>query len=449
MSKQNQWTSRIGFLLATAGAAIGLGNLWKFPYLMGRNGGFPFLIAYLVFIVLLGVPVLMLEMSLGRYSGKDPVSSYKKVHPRAGIVGFIGVLVAFIILSYYSVIGGWILKYIFSYITTFSAPADFNAFKASPETVIWHLIFMAATAWICFKGVHGIEKASKFMMPTLFICLIVVIIRSITLPNAADGLQFMFIPSGSQENSSFNFSSISAALGQVFYSLSLCMGITITYGSYLDKKENIPRSCANVAAMDTSLAVLAGIAIFPAVFSFGEDVGQGPSLIFSTLPKVFDKMGMPAGPIFAIIFFILVFFAAITSAIALLEVTVSYVTQNWNWSRKKAVPTLSSAIFLLGIPSCLAYGVFAWFNIAGYNFFDLVGLLTDNLLLPLGGLLMCWFIGWKWKPDILVDEMKQGDPKFRLGKAWVLCIRYLTPVLILIVTISGFVTIYQTVSAAG
>ena len=449
MPKQNQWTSRLGFLLAAAGAAIGLGNLWKFPYLMGRNGGFPFLIAYLIFIVLLGVPVMMLEMSLGRYSGKDPVSSYKKVHPRAGIAGFTGVLAAVIILSYYSVIGGWILKYLFSYLTTFSAPANFDAFKASPETVLWHFLFMAATALICLRGVGAIEKASKFMMPTLFVCLLAVIIRSVTLPGALEGLQFMFTPSASQDGSGFSLSSVSAALGQVFYSLSLCMGITITYGSYLNKKENIPRSCLNVAAMDTSLAVLAGIAIFPAVFSFGEDAGQGPSLIFSTLPKVFEKLGTPAGPVFAIIFFILVFFAAITSAIALLEVTVSYVTQNWKWSRKKAVPAIGFSTFLLGVPSCLAFGALSWFTIAGYNFFDLVGLLTDNILLPLGGLLMCWFIGWKWNPGILADEMKEGAPRFRLGKAWVLCIRYLTPVLILIVTISGFITIYQTVSAAG
>ena len=443
MSKNNEWTSRIGFLLATAGAAIGLGNLWKFPYLMGKNGGFPFLVAYLLFILLLGLPVIMLEMSLGRHSGKDAVTSYQTVHPRAGAVGFIGVLVAFMILSYYSVIGGWILKYIFSYITTFAAPADFNAFKASPETLIWFFLFMAATAFICAKGVHGIEKASKFMMPTLFVCLLVIIVRSVTLPGAGQGLQFMFMPTAAEEGAGFRLSSISAALGQVFYSLSLCMGITITYGSYLNKKENIPKSCFHVAAMDTALAVLAGIAIFPAVFSFGEDAGQGPSLIFSTLPKVFEKMGMPAGPIFAVIFFVLVFFAAITSSIALLEVVVSYMTQKRGQDRKKVVPAVGLAAFLVGVPSALSFGVLSGFTVAGYNFFDLVGLLTDNLLLPLGGLLMCWFVGWKWKPAILVDEMKQGCPRFRLGRAWMLCIRYLTPILILIVTISGFITIYQ------
>lgn len=242
MSKNNQWSSRIGFLLATAGASIGLGNLWKFPYLMGRNGGFPFLIAYLFFILLLGLPVMMLEMSLGRHSGKDAVGSYQKISPRAGIVGLIGVIVAFIILSYYSVIGGWILKYIFSYLTTFNAPASFDAFKSSPEVLVWFFLFMAATALICAKGVSGIEKASKFMMPTLFICLLIIILRSVTLPGAKEGLKFMFLPTETAEGAGFSLSSVSAALGQVFYSLSLCMGITITYGSYLNKKENIPKS---------------------------------------------------------------------------------------------------------------------------------------------------------------------------------------------------------------
>ena len=443
MPKQNQWTSRLGFLLAAAGAAIGLGNLWKFPYLMGRNGGFPFLIAYLIFIVLLGVPVMMLEMSLGRYSGKDPVSSYKKVHPRAGIAGFTGVLAAFIILSYYSVIGGWILKYIFSYLTTFSAPANFDAFKASPETVLWHFLFMAATALICLRGVGAIEKASKFMMPTLFVCLLAVIIRSVTLPGALEGLQFMFTPSASQDGSGFSLSSVSAALGQVFYSLSLCMGITITYGSYLNKKENIPRSCFNVAAMDTSLAVLAGIAIFPAVFSFGLEPGQGPGLIFGTLPKVFASI--KGGSVFAILFFALVLFAAVTSAIALLEVVVSFAVDSLKWTRKKATVILGLLIFLTGVPSALSFGTLGNVTILNYSVFDFVGMVTDNILLPFGGLAMCYFIGWKWEPQYLVDEVEKNGVTFRLKKLWIFCIRFLTPILVAAVTLTGFASIYSIV----
>ena len=222
------------------------------------------LITYLIFVLILGIPVMMLEMSLGRYTGRDPVQSYKIVHPKAKIVGIFGVLAPFIILSYYSVIGGWIIKYIISYATTFSAPESFETFIASPETVVWHLIFMIMTIAICYMGVSGIEKASKFMMHALFVLLIIVVIRSITLDGASVGLRFIFEPKGG-----FTLSSINAALGQVFYSLSLCMGITITYGSYLSKNENIEKSCGIVAGMDTALALLAGVAIFPAVFVFG------------------------------------------------------------------------------------------------------------------------------------------------------------------------------------
>ena len=239
MKTKNQWASKLGFIMATAGAAIGLGNLWKFPYLMGRNGGFPFLIAYLFFIVILGLPVMITEMSLGRKTRHDPVQAYRDIDPHAGIVGIFGVLAAFIILSYYSVIGGWIIKYIVSYGTTMEAPADFDGFISSSEPVLWHFVFMAITTGVCYFGISGIEKASKIMMPLLFVLLLVIIGRSVTLPGAGKGLAFMFAPDFSE----FTLNSVSGALGQVFYSLSLCMGITITYGSYLSEKENIPRSC--------------------------------------------------------------------------------------------------------------------------------------------------------------------------------------------------------------
>lgn len=438
---QKQWASRIGFIMAAAGSAIGLGNLWKFPYLMGRNGGFTFLIAYLIFVVILGVPVMMLEMSLGRYTGRDPVQSYKIVNPKAKIVGILGVLAPFIILSYYSVIGGWIIKYIVSYATTFSAPADFNAFIASPETIIWHLIFMLLTVAICFKGIGGIEKASKFMMPALFVLLIVVVIRSVTLDGASEGLRFIFEPNGG-----FTLSSINAALGQVFYSLSLCMGITITYGSYLSKKENIVKSCGIVAGMDTTLAVFAGVAIFPAVFVFGLEPGQGAGLIFGTLPKVFGSM--MGGSIFAIAFFVLVFFAAITSSIALLEVVVSFTIDSWGWERKKSVILVGIIEFLLGIPSALSFGLLGDVTILNYSVFDFVGMLTDNLILPIGGILMCIFVGWKFDLTKLADEIELGSNGFKIRKLWINCIKYIAPILLVVVTASGFLSIYTTVAGA-
>ncbi len=330
MKTNNKWASKMGFILATAGAAIGLGNLWKFPYLMGRNGGFPFLIAYLFFICILGVPVMITEMSLGRKTGKNPVLAYDTIHPHARIVGCFGVLAAFVILSYYAIIGGWIIKYFASYATTFQPPADFGAFTAKPvEPLVWFFLFMLITGLICYFGVSGIEKASKFMMPALFIILIIIIVRGVTLPGAGEGLAFIFSP----RFDAFNITSVSAALGQVFYSLSLCMGITITYGSYLDRDISIPKSCINIAALDTVIAVLAGIAIFPAVFASGLEPASGPSLIFVTLPKVFGAL--KGGSVFATLFFLLVFFAAVTSAVALLEVCASFVMGTWHWSRKK------------------------------------------------------------------------------------------------------------------
>ena len=434
MKHHNQWTSKIGFILATAGAAIGLGNLWKFPYLMGRNGGFPFLVAYLFFIVILGVPVMITEMSLGRKTRHNPVRAYQDIHPRAKAVGIFGVLAAFLILSYYSVIGGWILKYFFSYLTTLQAPADFNAFiGGSWEPIIWFGIFMVLTVGICLYGIKGIEKASTFMMPMLFILLIIIIVRSVTLPGASEGLLFIFKPN----MESFHLESINAALGQVFYSLSLCMGITVTYGSYLNKKENIPNSCIKVAVLDTMVAVLAGIAIFPAVFAFGLEPGQGPGLIFGTLPKVFSSI--KGGAFFAIIFFMLIFLAALTSAIALLEVSVSYALERWKFGRKKTVIVTGILIFLIGIPSTLSFGVLGDVTILNYSVFDFIGMITDNILLPIGGLLMCYYIGWKWSPKYLVEEIEQEGIIFKWKKIWIFCVKFIAPILVLIVTISGFI----------
>lgn len=437
---QKQWATKVGFIFATAGAAIGLGNLWKFPYLMGSNGGFWFLIAYIFFICILGVPTMMVEMSLGRKTGSNPVHAYAEIGKSARSVGVIGILSAFFILSYYSVIGGWIIKYIVNYATTFSAPASFDQFISGTwEPIFYHFVFMLATAVICLYGIRGIERASRIMMPTLFAILLIIIVRSVTLPGGSAGFRFMFLPEGSQ----FSLGSISAALGQVFYSLSLCMGITITYGSYLKKEENIPKSCISVAGLDTAVALLAGIAIFPAVFSFHLEPGQGPGLIFGTLPQIFSEL--TGGTVFAILFFVLVFFAAITSAIALLEAVVSFVLEKWNIPRKWAVLLTAGLIFLVGIPSSLSFGSLSDMKLWGYTFFDLAGLLTDNLLLPLGGLLMCYFIGWRWKPELLAEEIEQGGVRFRWKKLWIVGIRFITPILIFVVMIAGFINIYQTI----
>ena len=440
MKTNNKWASKMGFILATAGAAIGLGNLWKFPYLMGRNGGFPFLVAYLFFICILGVPVMITEMSLGRKTGQNPVLAYDSIHPHAKIVGYVGVLAAFVILSYYAVIGGWIIKYFTSYAFTAHAPADFTAFIAKPtEPLAWFFLFMLMTGIICYFGVDGIERASKFMMPALFVILLIIIGRGLTLPGASKGLAFIFKP----RFDDFSAGSVSAALGQVFYSLSLCMGITITYGSYLNRHVSIPKSCIHIALLDTAIAVLAGIAIFPAVFACGLEPASGPSLIFVTLPRVFESM--TGGSLFAALFFLLVFFAAVTSAVALLEVCVSFVMGSWHWSRKKAVLILTAVIFLLGTPSSLSFGPLADVTILNYSIFDFVCMLTDNIFLPFGGICMCYYVGWKWKPDILLEEIRQDGVQFKLAKAWLFLIRFITPVMVAVVTLTGFFGVYQTI----
>lgn len=439
MEKKGQWASSLGFILATAGAAVGLGNLWKFPYLMGKNGGFQFLITYLIFIAVLGLPVMITEMSIGRMTGKGPVQAYENLNPKSKIIGIMGILCAFIILSYYSVIGGWILKYIASYITSMSAPADFSAYIAEPAApVIWHLVFMACTGFVCYRGTKGIEKASRFMMPGLLILLVVIVIRSLTLPGANQGVDFVF-----KMNGGFDLKSVPAALGQVFYSLSLCMGITITYGSYLNRKENIPKNALIVAGLDTFVAILAGLAIFPAVFAFGMEPAQGPSLTFGTLPKVFESMS--GGWIFALLFFGLMFFAALTSAIALLECVVSSVLDHFKCKRRTAVIFVALGVFLLGIPSALSFGVLGDVTILNYSVFDFMGMLTDNILMPIGGILMCIFVGWIWGPKRILQHVESDGISFKLKKAWLICIRFITPILVVIVTVMGFMDVYRTI----
>lgn len=437
-SERSQWATKLGFVLATAGAAIGLGNLWKFPYLMGRNGGFSFLIIYLVFVIVLGLPIMITEMSIGRMTQQNPVNAYHSINKKVTFIGVIGVVAPFIILSYYSVVGGWILKYIVSYAANLAAPADFGAYIADPvQPVVWHIVFMLCTMLICYFGTKGIEKASRVMMPALFVLLIVIIIRSVTLPGASAGLKFMFSSSQSQ----LTFKGATEAMGQVFYSLSLGMGITITYGSYLKKEENIPKSCLSVALLDTLAAVMAGIAIFPAVFALGMEPTQGPGLVFGTLPKVFEQM--LGGPVFALLFFILMFFAALTSAIALLESVVAYVFDDWHWNRKASVFVVGTAVTLMGVPSAMSFGPLADFTILGYSFFDFMGVITDNLLLPLSGLAMCIYIGWFWGPGKIIAHIEQCSVKFKLQKAWIWAIRIVTPLLVVTVMGSGLINVYK------
>jgi len=394
-SNRGQWASNIGFILAAAGSAVGLGNIWKFPYLAGANGGGAFVVIYLVMIVIIGFVIMLGEMAIGRNTHLSSVGAYKKLSEKWAFVGFIGVVVGFCILAFYSVIGGWVLNYIGKYLIGGISGAEagnyFSGFIASTtQPIVWHLVFMVLCCVIVLKGIAGgIEKASKLMMPALFILLVIIAIRSVTLDGAMKGIKFFLKP----DFSKVTIGTVMAALGQAFFSLSLGMGAIITYGSYLGKTENLEKNAIIIPAIDTAVALLAGFAVLPAVFAFGFEPGAGPSLMFITLPSVFDSM--PFGQFFGILFFILVLFAALTSAISLLEVVVAFVIDTFKIERKKTTIIISTILFFIGIPCSLANGpVMKDVLIFGYNFFDFMSFLAENLLMPLGGLLMCIFIGY-------------------------------------------------------
>ncbi len=448
MSKEHgrgQWSSNVGFIIASAGSAVGLGNLWKFPYVAGNSGGGVFVLVYLILVLLLGFTIILAEMSLGRYAKRSTVGAFGKIGEKWKIVGYLGVAAAFIILSYYGVLGGWVMEYIFEYFTggkfgaadtianTAQISAFFDAFRSSPiKPVIWQIIFMASTIFIVAKGISGgIEKASKLFMPALFILFIVVMIRSLTLPGAMEGVKFFLKP----DFSKFSPSVVINAMGQVFYSLSLGMGINITYGSYLNKNSNLEKNSIFIPAIDTMVALIAGLTILPAVFAFGLEPTQGPGLIFVTLPTVFQSM--PLGSFFGLIFFFLVFFAAITSSVALLEVVVSFAIDNLKVTRRTAVLTSGTVLTLLGIPSALSFGILQDFKLFGMSVFDFMDYVPTNFLLPIGGFLLCIAVGHVWGVDKAADEISNnGTLKFKSRKFWSFAIKYLAPLAMVIIFVN-------------
>ncbi len=437
--ERGKFSTSFGFIMAAAGSAVGLGNLWKFPYLCGQNGGGVFVIVYLLIVVILGFTMMLGEMAIGRKTQLDPYSAYKSLNKKWGFVGAMGILTAFMILSFYSVIGGWVIRYIVhSVMGTFSSDttAQFLNFSgATVEPLIYHGIFMIATIVIVFGGISGgIEKASKMMMPALIILLIVTVIRSVTLPGAAAGLEYYLKP----DFSKFSFKVVVAAMGQVFFSLSLGMGAMITYGSYLDKHENLEKDALIVPALDTLIALLAGFAILPAVFAFGKEPNAGPSLLFITLPEVFQAM--PLGRLFATLFFVLVLFAALTSSISLLEVVVSFLIDQRGWNRKSAVLGAGGLMFVVGIFASLSFGPMkdVLIPILNRNVFDTLDYLTATWLMPVGGFLMCVFIWRIWGIDNACEEIRIGDgAKFSSEPLWRPLICGVTPIIVFIVLLSA------------
>lgn len=439
--------SKLGILAAAAGSAIGLGNIWKFPYIVGENGGAIFIIVYLVCIALIGIPIMLSEFSLGRNSNANAVQSFKSIEPKKPwyIGGYAAVATAFIILSYYSMIAGWILSYLSRSITgslmtieTGTQEAFFNTLVSSPvENIIASFIVLLITTLVCFGGIKsGIEKVSKMLMPVLVILLFVLMFRSVTLEGSSAGLEFLFKPDFSKLSWTTAPAIVLEALGHAFYSLSLGMGIILTYGSYISKKENLSNLALQVTIADTLIALMAGVVIFPAVFAFGFEPTSGPGLIFITLPAVFEQMAF--GSVFSTLFFGLVGIAAITSTISLLEVVVTFCTEQFNSKRKPTIIIVAMALFALSILSTLSFSTLSHVKIFGMGFFDLFDYVSSNILLPIGGMIVAIFVGWVWGIDNVTKEItSDGKFPFAFKSIYAFSIKFLAPIGIFIIFLSN------------
>ncbi|MBP5407269.1 sodium-dependent transporter [bacterium] len=430
MYSRDHWKSKLGFILAAVGSAVGLGNIWKFPYVVGKNGGSAFIAIYLACVILVGIPILIVEIYLGKKSQLNPVGAFRffqKGKVPFSLIGYAGVLCGIIILSYYSVITGWICHYLMLSFRGFSGSETeiseiFTALNANPWlNIAWHTFVMAAVMMILAKGVRkGIEAASKILMPMLGVLLLVLVCYSLTLDGMKEAWRFLTYPDFSRVTGS----SFLEALGTSFFTLSLGMGAMITYGSYLKGEVNITKSAVQIASIDTLIAFLSGIVIFPIVFTNNLEPSAGPGLIFKTLPVLFSKM--PGGHIVSIAFFALVLFAAITSAISLLEVATSFMVDEYKCSRTKAVLIMGTVIWLLGILSAVSY----W-NVAGTPFLDLFDKIASCYMLPLGGLCSALVFGWAISKKQKYSEIGSKP----INKILLFAAKYISPVLLLLVFI--------------
>jgi len=427
----------LGFILAAAGSAIGLGNIWRFPYTVGESGGAAFVLVYLGFVALIGVPVLLAELAIGRASGKNPVGAFRALGGRHGEawawVGRLGVLTGFGILSFYSVIAGWTLSYLWRALSgEFAAvmsPAQsgaiFEEIIANPgEVVTMAGVFLLLTALVVRGGVSGgIERAAKVLMPVFFVILLVLAGRAVTLPGGGEGLRFLFEP----DFSKLSGTAVMSALGQALFSLSLGMGAMITYGSYLQKKEGLGVAGISVALFDTGIALLAGLIIFPALFSVGAEPSAGPGLVFVAMPAIFDQL--PAGQAFGVAFYALLAVAALTSTISLLEVVVAYVVGERGIKRETAVWLVTGLCFVVAVPSALSQGAVEGLGaegLGGQSFLDLMNIVFGNISLSLGALLIAIFAGWTWGVVPALEEMNGMS----LGGLWAAAIKFLCPIAI-------------------
>lgn len=439
--------SKLGVILASAGSAVGLGNIWRFPFETGNHGGAAFILIYLVCVLILGIPIMIAEFLIGRHSRSNTAGAYQKLAPGTHWrwIGRMGVLAGFLILSYYSVVAGWTLEFIGEAATnsfTGKSAADFiasfNSFVSNPwRPIIWLILFLLSTHFIIVKGVEkGIEKSAKIMMPVLFILLIVLAICSVTLPGAGAGIEFLLKPDFSKVNGSV----ILGAMGQAFFSLSLGMGCLCTYASYFRNDTNLSKTAFNVAAIDTMVAILAGFIIFPAAFSVGIQPDAGPSLLFITLPNVFQQAfgNIPWLAIaLSLMFYILLALAALTSTISLHEVVTAYLHEEFKLTRSKAALLVTTGCIVLGVFSSLSLGVGKDYTIFRMNLFDLFDFVTAKIMLPLGGFFISIFTGWYLNKKIVWNEISNnGTLKVPIYKILIFILRYIAPIGIAIVFIN-------------
>lgn len=439
--------SKIGVILASAGSAVGLGNIWRFPYETGAHGGAAFILIYLTCVLLLGLPIMISEFLIGRHSRANAAGAYKVLAPGTPWkwVGFMGVLAGFFILSYYSVVAGWTLEYIIeagSNGFTDQTPNDyirsFEAFSADPfKPILWLTVFLLATHYIITKGVkNGIEKSSKIMMPFLFILIIILAVCSLSLPGADKGLQFLLKPDFSKVNSNVFL----GAMGQAFFSLSLGMGALTTYASYFGKNTNLGKTALSVGIIDTVIAILAGLIIFPAAFSVGIKPDAGPSLIFITLPNVFQQAfgSIPIlAYIFSLLFYVLLAVAALTSTISMHEVVTAFLHEELKLSRKNAARLVTGGCIFLGIFASLSLGIAKNYTAFSLGMFDLLDFVTAKIMLPLGGLLVCIFVGWYLDKKIVWNELSNyGTLQVPLYKAIIFILKYIAPIAISIIFVN-------------
>lgn len=449
-SKRDSFGSKIGIIAAAAGSAIGLGNIWRFPYVAGENGGGAFLLIYVGFIILIGIPVMLSEFTIGRRAQRNPFGAFKLLKPKQHwyLVGLMGIIAAFTILAFYSTVAGWTLEYLINAVSNNydgKSPTDlnnmFDAFVGTgTRPVIFQLIFMFLTAAIVFSGIkHGIERYAKILMPVLLLIIIVLCVRSITLAGAAEGLNFLFNP----DFSKIRASTVLEALGQAFFSLSIGMGTLITYGSYISKKENLSTTAVQVSAADTFIAILAGVAIFPAMFAFGiEPNTSGEGLVFKVLPLLFNEMA--GGFYFQLLFCFLLIVAALTSTISVLEVVVASAAEQLNMSRKTATVIAAVAISILGIFCTLSLGNLytgipnPYPGVFKITLFNILEYLSANILLPLGGFFIVLFLGWFLGKQNVKDEVtNSGKIRARLFNMFLFIIRYIAPIAIALVFLHG------------